>query len=155
MEIRLRRSGRRGLGASRRNARRLRRARWRRCHGTRRLCGAGAQWIIGVIQVIRFAGRGYLHFPELSPVRPKQQAVLEFRNSKVELKLYVEVVTANGSIDEVLGEREDRRCREREAKPRSDVGERADGRLQVFRFLTKSACVLLISPVAVLLNMRR
>jgi hypothetical protein len=68
-------------------------------------------------------------------VRPKQQAVLEFGNSEVELEMQVEVVTANGTVDEVLGEREDRRRRERVAKPRPDVGERAEGGLQVFQIL--------------------
>jgi hypothetical protein len=79
-------------------------------------------------------------------VRPKQQAVLEFGNSKVELKLYVEVVTSNGPIDEVLGEREDRRRREREAKPRSDVGERADGGLQVFQILDQVGLSVVDQP---------
>src|SRR6202012_4494755 len=123
----------RSLGTGRRNTRRLRRAGEGGGPGAGRLCGAGAQWIIGVIQVIRFPGRGYHLFPECSPVRPKQQAVLEFGNSKVKLKLYVGVVTANGWGGEILGEREAGRRREREAKPRSDVGERADGRLQVFQ----------------------
>src|SRR5438309_6649448 len=99
------------------------------------MCGARAQRIIGVIQVIRLPGHGYLRFPELSPVRSKQQGRLELGNSKVKLKLQVEVVAAHGPVDEVLSEREDRRRSERESKPRSDVGERADGRLQVFQIL--------------------
>src|SRR5581483_11675154 len=87
-----------------------------------------------------------LLFPELSPVRPKQQAVLEFGNSEVELKLYVEVVTSSGSIDEVLGEREDRRRRERFAKVRSYVGERADGRLQVLQVLDQVGLSVVDQP---------
>jgi hypothetical protein len=66
------------------------------------------QWITGVLQVRRIARRGYLLFPELSPVRPKEQAPLEPWNRKVQLDVQVEVVASNGAVDEVLGEREDR-----------------------------------------------
>src|SRR5271165_7547583 len=60
--------------------------------------------------------------------------------------MQVEVVASNGSVDEVLGERENRRVRERRVKPRSDVGERADCRLQVFQILDQVGLSVVDQP---------
>ena len=64
---------------------------------------------------------------------PEEESPLEPWNRKVQLDVQVEVVASNGAVDEVLGEREDRRRRERRVKLRSDVGERTDGRLQILQ----------------------
>ena len=57
------------------------------------------QWITGVLQVRRIARRGYLLFPELSPVRPKEQAPLEPWDRKVQLDVKVEVVASDGAAE--------------------------------------------------------
>ena len=65
------------------------------------------QGIECVIQVSRVTRRRRFVGVQLSPVGSQERSLLEPRNREVELRINVEVVAANRSIDEVLRERED------------------------------------------------
>ena len=77
---------------------------------------------------------------------PKNNVLLEPWNRDVKIDMQVEVVASDRSVDEVLGEREHERRRDRHAELRSDVGECFDGRLQVLEVLDQVGLSVVDQP---------
>jgi hypothetical protein len=99
-----------------------------------------------VLQARRVPGLGWYGHGRLPPVGSQEECPLEPWNRQVKFGTDVEIVASDGSVDEVLGEREHEPRRDRHAELRSDVGECFDGRLQVLEVLNQVVLSVVDQP---------